>query len=124
PIYGLWQRRFGGDHEIIGRTINLDLKPYTIIGVLQPGFQGLSGPADVWIPVHTRSAENLDQRWSHSWDLIARLKHGVTTMQAKSAVVILGSQIDAAIPDQTFKGWGAKARSLDEARVDAVIRTS
>lgn len=122
--YGLWQRRFGGDPHVIGKTIKLDLKPYIIVGVLQSGFQALSGPADVWIPVHTLSAEDLGQRWSHSWELIARLKHDVTAVQAKNAVVLLGGQIDAAHPDSTFKGWGAKARTLGEVRIDPAIRTS
>jgi predicted permease len=121
---GLWQRRFGGDPQIIGKTIKLDLKPYTIVGVLQTGFQGLSGPADVWIPVHTRPAEDLSQRWSHSWELIARLKRGVSAGQAKIAVALLGLRIDAAHPDRTFKGWGAKARTLNEARADTAVRTS
>ncbi len=121
---GLWQRHFGGDPRVVGKTIKLDLKPYTIVGVLQAGFQGLSGPADVWIPVHTLSAEHLGQRQAHSWDLIARLKRGVTAMEAKNAVAMLGAQIDAAYSEQNFKGWGAKARTLDEARIDAPIRKS
>jgi len=51
--HALWQRRFGGDPHVIGRTVRLDLKRYTVVGVIPAGFQGLSGPADVWIPAHT-----------------------------------------------------------------------
>src|SRR5882724_1634484 len=97
--HGLWQRRFGGERTAIGKTIKLDLKPYTIVGVLPAGLHALSGPADVWIPVHTRSPEDLGQRWNHSWQLIARLRAGVAPKQAKSATALLGAQIDAAHPD-------------------------
>ncbi|MGB9459268.1 MAG: ABC transporter permease, partial [Candidatus Acidiferrum sp.] len=47
--YGLWQRRFGGAQEIIGKAINLDSQPYTIVGVLPSGFQILQ-PADLFLP--------------------------------------------------------------------------
>ena len=47
--YGLWQRRFGGSRDIIGKTINLDLQPYTVVGILPNGFQILQ-PADVYLP--------------------------------------------------------------------------
>jgi putative ABC transport system permease protein len=47
--YGLWQRRFGGSPDIIGKTINLDLQPYTVVGILPNGFQILQ-PADVYLP--------------------------------------------------------------------------
>src|SRR5262245_19624780 len=46
--YGLWQRRFGGDPQLIGKTIELDKQAFTIVGVLPPGFRGQSGAADVW----------------------------------------------------------------------------
>ena len=48
--YGLWQRRFGGSRDIIGKTINLDLQPYTVVGILPNGFQILQ-PADVYLPL-------------------------------------------------------------------------
>ena len=43
--YALWQRRFGGDPGVIGRTIRLSRVPYTVVGVLPPGFRGLTGEA-------------------------------------------------------------------------------
>src|SRR5207248_1935986 len=47
----LWRTRFGGDAQAVGQIINLDSTPYTIIGVLPPGFQfPFLGPADVWTP--------------------------------------------------------------------------
>src|SRR5262249_54630353 len=48
--YGLWQRRFGGDPQVIGKTIELDRHAFTIVGALPPDFRGQSGTADVWAP--------------------------------------------------------------------------
>ena len=122
--YGLWQRRFGGDPGAIGRTIELDLKKYTIVGVLPAGFQGLSGPSDVWVPIHTVSAAALREPQSHSWDQVARLKPGVTPVQAESEAAQIGAAIDRAVPDSRRKGWGAKARTLEETRLEPGLRKS
>jgi len=123
--HGLWERRFGFDPQIVGKTISLDLKPFTVVGVLPAGFQGLSGPADVWLPVHILNGPNeLDQAQSHSWNMVARLKPGISVEQAKGAVALLGPRIEEAWPMTTFPGWGAKARPLDETRTDPTIRKS
>jgi hypothetical protein len=122
--HSLWERRYGGDRGVIGKTITLDLKSYKVVGVLPAGFQGLSGPADVGMPAHTLGAQNLGQRWMHSWDQVAALKPGVGIEQAKSAVALLGSRIEEAHPDPVIKGSGAKARTLNEARIDPILRRS
>jgi putative ABC transport system permease protein len=125
--HSLWERRFGADPQISGKTIGLDQRKFTIVGVLPGGFQGLSGPADVWIPAHAL-ADDLTQPQSHSWECVARLKSGVPVEQARSAVATLGPAIDHAISGRTGilagAGWGAKARTLAEARIDPAIRRS
>jgi putative ABC transport system permease protein len=122
--YNLWQRRFNLDPQIAGKTINLDSKPYTIVGVLPADFQGLSGPSDIWVPIHTEDAQNLAEAQSHSWYMIARLKPGETVEHAKSIVKQLGPRVDAAFPREDAAGWGAKARTLAEAQIDPIIRRS
>jgi putative ABC transport system permease protein len=122
--YDLWQRRFAGERATIGHTIELDLKKYTIVGVLPAGFKGLSGPGDVWIPIHTLSGRILNEAQSHSWELVARLKPGVSVAQAESAVTQLGAAVDRAIPDPRRSGWGAKARTLEETRLEPTLRKS
>jgi putative ABC transport system permease protein len=121
---GLWLRRFGGDPKIVGKTVTLDTKPYTVVGVLPAGFRALSGLAEIWVPVHTLNARNLTGRWNHSYELIARLKPGVAYGQAKAAVTVAGVQVDQAHQDAVFHDWGAKARTMDEARVEPAIRKS
>jgi putative ABC transport system permease protein len=122
--HGMWERRYGSDRAAIGKTIGLDLKTYTIVGVLPAGFQGLSGPADVWLPAHVLSGSDLEQRQNHSWEMIARLKPGANADQARGAVALLGPRIAEAHPARNSKGWGAKARTLSEARLDPAIRKS
>jgi putative ABC transport system permease protein len=121
---GLWQRQFGGDPSVVGRTIDLDLRKYTVVGVLPAGFQGLEGSADIWVTVHRESAESLNQPWAHAWQAVARLKAGVTTAQATSAVTAVGKAIDEAYPSETSPDWGAQASPLNENRLDPALRDS
>jgi putative ABC transport system permease protein len=120
--YGLWQRTFGGDPGIVGRSIRLDTRPHTVVGVLPAGFRGLTGTAEIWVPVMTQDAGFLRERWDHSYQMIGRLKPGVTVEQAKSAVAVLGAQVDEAHPDT--RPWGAAARTMNEARIDPTRRRS
>jgi putative ABC transport system permease protein len=127
--YGLWQRRFGGDQTIVGRNITLDTRSYTVVGVLAAGFQGLTGGAEIWLPTMTSGAREISMPFWHYYQLIARLKPGVSEAQAKSAVVLLGQRVDEAHPGPkkagaALMGAGAMARTLDEARIDPAIRKS
>jgi putative ABC transport system permease protein len=87
--YALWQRSFGFDPAVIGRTIKLNRKLYTIIGVMPRGFQfPLSGPrsnstpAEVWIPVSFTPRELQVRGDSFNFGVIARLRPGVVLAQA------------------------------------------
>ena len=106
--HGLWERRFGADPQITGKSIGLDQKKFTIIGVLPAGFQGLSGPADVWMPAHALEDSDLTQAQSHSWDCVARLKPGIGVDQARSAIATLGPAIDEAFSNRHDSNWGQR----------------
>jgi putative ABC transport system permease protein len=121
--HGLWERRYGADPQVAGKTIGLNQRRFTIVGVAPAGFQGLSGPADVWTPLHA-VADDLTQAQSHSWECVARLQGGVTVDQARSAVTTMGPVIDEAFNNRRNSDWGAKARTLAEARIDPAIRRS
>jgi putative ABC transport system permease protein len=123
--HALWQRRYGGDPAVIGRVVRLSAVPYTVVGVLPPGFRGLTGEAEAWLPLMTLRAEELNQRWNHSYYAVARRKAGVSADQARAAVTMLGHRIDAAIPDREgVRKYGAVALSLHDSRVDPLIRRS
>ena len=51
--HALWQRRFGGDPNVLGQVIRLSGVPYTVVGILPPGFRGLTGEAEAWMPLMT-----------------------------------------------------------------------
>ena len=80
--HGLWQRRFGGDPAVVGSSITLTDRSYTVIGVMPPGFDYPDG-ADVWAPLVASAdlrAPNL--RLSHYLGVVARLAPGVSIEQA------------------------------------------
>jgi putative ABC transport system permease protein len=82
--YGIWQRRFGGDIGVIGRSIVVDYKPYTIVGVLPQGFSlfGTSAPLDIWIPFAFDRAQL--NREDHELVVLGRLKQGVQLAGAQA----------------------------------------
>ncbi len=85
--HALWAERFGSDRSIIGRSMVLDGTPYTIVGVLPPGFEVLGRPADLWTPLVIDPTA-----WFHrgatAW-LVARLRAGVTIEQARAELATL-----------------------------------
>lgn len=78
--YGLWQRRFGGDPGVVGRSLMLGGEPYTIVGVI--GQQFFSDPdADVWLPFQF---EAVSRNMNQFFQVAGRLKPGVTLAQANA----------------------------------------
>ena len=57
--HSFWVRRLGGDPGAVGKTVGLNGTPHTILGVLPSGFRGLTGQADLFVPVTTQSASDL-----------------------------------------------------------------
>ena len=62
---GFWHRIFGGTRDVIGKIVTLDDKPFTIVGVMPPGFTGVERyPMDVWVPMSAVTAERIGQDWT------------------------------------------------------------
>ncbi len=120
----LWKRRYNADPAILGKAITLDGKPFTVVGVLPPGFKGLTGKAELMVPVMTRDGPGLAEKWSHEFELVGRLRKGVTPEAAARAMAVLGARIDAEIPGRVGGHWGATARELNGVRVDPLVRRS
>src|SRR5262245_60330916 len=91
---GLWRRRFNADPTILGRTVQLDGQPTTVVGVIPAQFRGLSGNAEIFVPIAT-IGNMLNGRWAHFMTVIARLNDNVTFERAQSEVLALGARIDA-----------------------------
>ena len=121
----LWVRRYAGDRSVVGRTIQVNASPYTVVGVLPEGFRGFHGNAEMWVPLATLEPAMLQQRQNHAYYVVARRKTGVTEQAAMSAVQVYGQQIDMAFADRPAgpeRAWGATAVSLENSRVDADLR--
>ena len=78
--YGLWQRLFGGDPHIVGRTIRVDSDTTHIVGVMPQGFAYPGEGTELWVPGGLQLNE--ERRSSHNWNVIGRLADGVTPGQA------------------------------------------
>ncbi len=96
--YGLWQRRFGAA-RVLGQAITLDNKPYTVIGVLPPGFQVLQQAADVIVPFEpwAKTLPN-DRNWHPGILPIARLKSGVSLEQARTEMTTIAKRLEQQYP--------------------------
>ncbi|MDQ3120654.1 MAG: ABC transporter permease, partial [Verrucomicrobiota bacterium] len=92
---GLWQRRFGGDPGIVGRTIPLDDRSYTVVGVMPRGFRFPSSRVEVWTPM-AFSAKERATRDTNYISVVARLKPGVPLGEARAAISTLARQINEA----------------------------
>ena len=112
--YGLWQREFGGEQDVIGREIELAGRKFTIIGVAPQGFVGTgSKGVDVWIPVSAAeglrfAGENWAKERSSTWmSVVARLKPDVNPTVAASQITAAyraGREADGAKVDTTTRG--------------------
>ncbi|MGI8995218.1 MAG: ABC transporter permease [Pyrinomonadaceae bacterium] len=113
--YGLWQRRFGGDPQIVNRTIRLNNESYTVVGVMPAEFR--FGRDELWTPI-AFTPEQLanDRRGNEYLGAMARLKPGVTIEQAQTEIDFIARRIAEANPDAypADSGWGVKLKSLNE----------
>jgi putative ABC transport system permease protein len=129
--YGLWRRRYGGDSQVIGKTIELDKQAFTVVGIMPPDFRGQSGAADVWTPMAAAVKfvpKILIYPNSYWFQVIARLKDGVSLAQAQADMRQVSAQIERVYPSpsETLSG-DAKApviAPLQAAKVDPALKTS
>ena len=111
--HGLWQRQFGGTTDVIGRTVQLNGEPHTIVGVMPADFQRSSN-TELWAPMAFTDDETKgDNRGAHYINVTGRLKPGVTLQQAQSEMDVLASQFATQYPD-TNKGWGVRVFVLPD----------
>ena len=93
--YGLWQRRYGGARDIIGRTISLNDEAYEVIGVMPRSFYFMpSREIDLWMPASFPEWMRANFTW-HDAQIVARLKPGITLQQARQAMTSLSLQVTA-----------------------------
>jgi putative ABC transport system permease protein len=94
--YGLWRRRFGGDPQMTGKTISVSGAPYTVVGILGPGFNTeLDSPPDVWLPFQI-DPDSSDQ--AQYFNVAARLKPGVSPGTAKAQLQLAAEEFRRKFP--------------------------
>ena len=103
----LWRQQFAADPSVLGRTVNLDRKPYTVIGVMPRSFDfplGMTGsaskPSDIWIPLSLTKQEREAIGDNFDYRCIARLKAGVTPQQVDADLQQMGIAIHAKYPPE------------------------
>jgi putative ABC transport system permease protein len=131
--HGLWQRRFGGANDVVGRTMTVDDLPYTIVGVMPQGFQ-YPQRSQMWVLGRNRGAvpvsllaQSPGNDWVHERDahfigVIGRLKPGVTLSQAQSDIAGITHRLEQDFP-KTNGGLGSNLVPLHTQVVGDVRKT-
>src|SRR5262245_4400848 len=109
--YGFWQRHFGGKTNVVGDTLNLEGRSYSIVGVMPPGFD-LPGAAEIWLPLQTK-IDNLPfaERAAPNYDIVAKLRPEVSLQQADAESKSIARQLEQEFP-QVRRGWSVRLVSL------------
>jgi putative ABC transport system permease protein len=115
---GLWQRRFGGEKNILGRTIVLDGQIYTVIGVMKAAFRFQESTMDLWMPMAFTS-DQTQEYGGHYLQALGRLKAGASVEQARLEMSAIADRLAEQHPDQD-KGWGVKIMPLPEFTVHTI----
>ncbi|HKC64428.1 MAG TPA: ABC transporter permease [Pyrinomonadaceae bacterium] len=111
--YGLWQRRFGGNPNIVGQAITLNNQSYTVVGVLPQTFEW-QAPVDLFVPIETGLGADLQVRDDHPGIyLIGTLKDGVTVEQARAELTTITSRLAQQYP-KTNEGNGFAITKLQD----------
>lgn len=99
---GFWESRMGSAPDAVGTTITLDRLSFQVIGVVQEGYAGMAGSAEVWIPMSAlREVEDvsiMEDAWNQHFNVVGRLAEGTTLESASSDVAAFGSTIMERFP--------------------------
>ncbi len=120
--YGLWQSRFGGDREVVGRTIRLNGEPVTVIGVMPAELDVF--PAVLFVPLRPspRALVGWRDRDNYAFASLARLRPGQTIDQARAHLQTIAARIESEWP-QLREGVSADLVPLSERVIGEEIRT-
>jgi len=108
----LWQRRFGGDPAIIGKTLTLNDEIHTVVGVMPARFKFPENDDELWVPI-ALTAQEAANRNRHYLEVVARLKPGVTLAQAQSEMTTIGARLQQQYPESNTD-LGVAVTSLQE----------
>ncbi|HLW99913.1 MAG TPA: ABC transporter permease [Candidatus Acidoferrales bacterium] len=115
---GLWNRRFGADPAVIGRTVNLNGAPTTIVGIAPAALNLLAG-GDVYTPLTIDPSKEI--RLNHTIAVYGRLKPGVSAEQAQSEMNIVSTHMGQQFPE--IRDWGVRIFTLFDSFVSSELKT-
>lgn len=110
--HSLWQRRFGGDPNIIGKALTLNGRSVTVVGIMPANFRFRTQEDELWVPI-AFSQEEQQNRSAHYLDVVARLKSGVTLSQSQAEMSAIAARLQQQYPD-TNTDVGAEVVLLHE----------
>jgi len=128
--HGLWMRSYGGDPNVLGRTVRPNGVPLTVIGVMSRDFVGLSGRAEIWVPATMTPQLVYAEYLTTNQNFISafgRLRDGVGLEDARNELAVLGATINRALPSDPGapeEPVTASAMTLNEARTEPGLRRS
>jgi predicted permease len=109
--HGLWQRAFGANPNLIGQTLTLNSRSFTVIGIMPAGFE-FPREAELWVPLAWDDNER-QTRSIHDYVVIARLNPNVSLAQAQAEMSTISSRLEQQYPEEN-KSWGAVVIPLQE----------
>jgi putative ABC transport system permease protein len=115
--YDLWQRRFGGNANLVGQQVNLDGSQYTVVGIMPAGFQYPRG-AEIWTPL-SLSADQTQMRGAHFLQVIARQRPAASLAQVRAEMATIAERLAEQHP-ATNKNWTVNVLPLLEDEVGQV----
>ncbi len=115
--FDLWQRAFGGDSAVVGRTILLKAQEFHVIGVMPATFRFLN--ADAWVPLTPNPSADRGDHWL---SMIGRLRPEATVRRAEADLARIAAQNAATYPASA--GWSVRVQSLAEWAVSSNVRQS
>ena len=116
--YTLWQRRFGGDRAVLGRSVALNGRPHTVVGVMPAGFAFPEAITELWAPLVPEPGMN---RGYHLLNVVGRLRPDATLEQARAELTAIAARSAAAYPESN-KDWGVELKPLQDAVVASISR--
>ncbi|MEE8587618.1 MAG: ABC transporter permease [Acidobacteriota bacterium] len=114
--HALWRSRYGGDENILDRTVRLDSREYSVIGVAPPGFD-FPNQTQVWQPLGWDPTQH--SRGAHFFEVVGRLQPGLEIDQAQAELSALTERWQTEFPN-TNKGWTTRAVLLHDELVGQV----
>ncbi|HEX3184508.1 MAG TPA: ABC transporter permease [Pyrinomonadaceae bacterium] len=105
----LWQRAFGANPNIIGQTLTLNSRSFTVVGIMPAGFE-FPREAELWVPLAWDDNER-KTRSIHDYLVVARLKQNMSVQQAQAEMSTISSRLEQQYPEENT-GWGARVIPL------------